>query len=86
MMVNTRYWGGNTSDIIGLFLERKDAEACFQVGNLIPLDPRWRTQTIATLQAIGSEHPYCSIATMIDGRFECPVDALLPKEEWQQRK
>lgn len=82
--VNTRYWGGHTSEIIGLFLHEEDARACYTSKALVPFDPRWRPQTIETLRAIGKEHPYCSVSTEFDGRPGCSdVDALCDPKEWQ---
>ena len=44
--VNTRYWGGGTSPIVGLFLKLEDAKSCFGEKDLQPLDPRWQEKTI----------------------------------------
>ena len=74
--------GSHTSNIVGLFLRKKTAELCYSkrdglmLMNGIP-DSRWLKQTIATLRAIGKNHPYCSISTS-DSRYW-----LLPPEKWQ---
>ncbi len=59
--VNTTYWGGMTSSIVALFLDKDEALACFsELADCICLtkcDPQWQKQTEAVLVAIGNEHP-----------------------------
>jgi hypothetical protein len=55
--VNTAFWGGHTSPIIGLFLELEEAMACHNSENLEICDSRWRKETEETLRAIGNNHP-----------------------------
>ncbi len=73
--VNILYHGGGTSLIVALFLNETDALACSGMPNLQPCDPRWKEKTIATLKAIGENHPYCSISTW-------PDLWLIPPSEW----
>lgn len=56
-MVNTAFFGGGTSRLVALFLEKEAAIKCSDSENLQPLDPRWRKQTNEVLSAIGSNHP-----------------------------
>jgi len=55
--VNTAFWGGHTSAIIGLFLRVEGAMICHDSKNLEICDPRWRKETEETLRAIGNSHP-----------------------------
>ncbi len=55
--VNIVHWGGHTSPIVGLFLNRKEAMRCFKSKNQKNCDSRWRKQTEETLKAIGDNHP-----------------------------
>lgn len=64
LLVNTRYWGEHTSDVVGLFLRKEDAERCMTTNDVKPCDERWRKETVETLKAIGRDHPYCSISTV----------------------
>lgn len=56
-MVNTRWWGGHSSQIVALFLTKEEALACFEKASLFPSDPEWRTETLAVVEAIGDDHP-----------------------------
>jgi len=56
--VNTQWWGGCTSPIVAMFLDRQLAADCAKTDNLHPCDERWQEQTIQTLKEIGEEHPY----------------------------
>jgi len=73
--VNTRYWGGNTSSVVALFLLENEALACNRADNPVALDPRWLKQTKEVLWAIGDSHPRCSITN-------APVLRLMAEEEW----
>ena len=75
--VNTRYWGGRTSKVVALFLNKDDSFSCSGSENLHGNDPRWEYSTIEVLRAIGEDHPYCSITNYPDMR-------LMPKEDWRQ--
>ena len=55
-------WGGHTSYIAALFLSGDDALFCQMQENLETWDLRWKNQTIATLNAIGKDHPRCLIS------------------------
>ena len=55
--VNIHYWGGHTSPIVALFLNKEEAMSCFNSENQKNCDPRWRKQTEETLGAIGDNHP-----------------------------
>lgn len=50
--VNTAFWGGHTSPIVGLFLLKKDARNCLNSAKLIKTDKRWEKQTRQALEAI----------------------------------
>lgn len=56
-MVNTRFWGGATSPIIGLFEDKKTARQCLNSADLKPWDSRWTKETGRVLLLIGSRHP-----------------------------
>jgi hypothetical protein len=75
--VNTRYWGGGTSDIVALFLKKEDALDCNCQTDLLPLDPRWKDKTVEVLRAVGNNHPCCSITNHEGLR-------LMAVEEWKQ--
>jgi hypothetical protein len=62
---NTMNWGGGTSAIIGLFLDRKKAMSIKRRKKpLQNCDPRWKKDTLAVLQAIGDNHPVFVISTL----------------------
>ena len=83
IMVNTGYWGGQTSEIVALFLEEAQALTCSRDGNLTPCDPRWHGETIRTLRAIGVSHPFCSISQeFISQSSPDTYDPLLPHKRW----
>jgi hypothetical protein len=50
-------WGGGTSPIIALFLNKEEAMNCSNSVDLKPWDQRWKKQTRETLTAIGDNHP-----------------------------
>lgn len=75
-MVNTGYWGTNTSAVTALFLTKKGALQCLGAEGKKPCDDRWRKETIDVLRAMGKQHPYCSIST--DPSFR-----LIDPKEWQ---
>lgn len=75
--VNTFYWGGGTSRVVALFLKEGDALKCLESENLQFSDSRWHQETIETLRAVGTEHPYCSISTVHNFW-------LMPPSEWQK--
>jgi hypothetical protein len=55
--VNTRYWGGNSSNIVALFTNRKKAAKCFLQDDLQSCDPRWIEETKKVIEKIGEGHP-----------------------------
>ena len=57
LRVNTAFWGGGTSPIVALFLNKEEAISCLKADNLRQCDARWRKQTGETLKVIGKEHP-----------------------------
>jgi hypothetical protein len=85
-MVNTNYWGGHTTDIVGLFLQEEDAKACYETSYNTLFDERWRERTIETLRAIGENHPYCSISTEFSKHYSEShyIDPLCDPKEWRQ--
>jgi len=60
-LVNTRYWGPHTSEVVALFLEEGSARECFQTGDCYPADSRWHKQTKEVLEAICSDHTTLSV-------------------------
>lgn len=56
-MVNTNFYGGGTSRLVALFLEKETAIECLDSENPQPLDPRWQRQTKEVLNAISNSHP-----------------------------
>jgi len=55
--VNISHWGGHTSPIIALFLEKEKAINCLNSENTITCDLKWKKETIETLEKIGNNHP-----------------------------
>jgi len=55
--VDSWLWGDHTSPIIGLFLDKHEANACFAASRRQCCDRRWREATSATLATIGDDHP-----------------------------
>ncbi len=72
--VNTMWWGGNTSEVVALFLKETDAMECFNASELKPRDARWQKNTLETLRAIGREHPRFSITTWHNLRLMDPSE------------
>ncbi len=62
--VNTSYWGGKTSAVVGLFIRENDARACINAENLQMLDLRWASQTEEVYIAIGASHPKFVLSVM----------------------
>lgn len=65
-MVNTRYWGGGTSQIVALFKTEEEANFCVEHHTKKDHEQYrdgWQKSTIEVLRAIGNDHPYCSIET-----------------------
>ncbi len=60
--VNIGYWGGGTSPIVGLFLQKTDAEECFKHEDIKPADARWRQHSKNVLESIGDDHPGFSVS------------------------
>jgi hypothetical protein len=56
-MTNTRNFGGHTSQVVGLFLNREPAKRCLHSGDTRYLSDTWINYTRATLEKIGWEHP-----------------------------
>lgn len=50
-------WGGNTSSLRALFTDRHMALSCHEEPDKKKLDPRWREETMAVLEAVGPDHP-----------------------------
>ena len=50
-------WGGGTSQIIALFLNKEEAMNCSNSQDLKAWDPRWEKQTKKVLNSIGDNHP-----------------------------
>lgn len=73
-------WGGCTSKIVALFMDKNTALQCVGSQDYVPCDPRWKKNTIEVLRAIGTDHLYFSVST------DNPNFWLLPPEEWQTVK
>lgn len=54
--VSTSHWGGHTSPVSALFLDRQAALRCFRFKRQ-DCDLRWRKETEEVLAAIGDDHP-----------------------------
>ena len=77
-LVSNCYWGGQTSCVVALFMNGKDAMACYRESNHVWCDPRWKNNSIEVLRAIGENHPHCSITNY-------PDLILIPKQDWFQK-
>lgn len=55
--VNTMWWRGHTSNIVGLFKQESGARKCLRSKNQQFCDPRWAKETLAVLSAINENHP-----------------------------
>ncbi|HEY4498453.1 MAG TPA: hypothetical protein VJH94_00135 [Candidatus Paceibacterota bacterium] len=76
----TKTWG-----IVGLFMRRSDAEACFETTHQKIFDPRWAVNTTEVLKRIGMDHPLITIST--EGEFAIPSqfsDLLRTPEETEK--
>ncbi|MFC1598810.1 hypothetical protein ACFL2U_02270 [Patescibacteria group bacterium] len=72
---NTMNWGGGTSKIIGLFLDRNKAMAIKRRKKpLKDCDPRWKKDTMAVLEAIGDNHPVFVISTLHELSIEATYE------------
>jgi hypothetical protein len=70
-LVNIRWWGETSSDIVALFESRTEAYECFdQVGHQ-PYDARWLEKTSAVIEKIGDDHPTLYICR--SGRLALPL-------------
>lgn len=61
--VNTRYWVGTTSSVVGLFSTAEEARKCFKAKKRKPADKRWLSSTKKILEEIGTMHPVFYICT-----------------------
>ena len=69
-LVNIVHWGGKTSSIVAIFLEKDMAIKCLNSENLVACDPRWEKETIETFKKIGNDHPVF-IPSIIEGPVCC---------------
>ncbi len=67
--VNTQWWGQETSDIVALFLDEKEASDCSKVPNTKPYDSRWIKQTKKVIEAIRQNHPDVTVCYDSDLRI-----------------
>lgn len=67
--VNIAFWGGNTSPIVALFLEEKDARICLESGSQNRWDPDYIDNTKETLRAIGKNHPVFIISESVPVKY-----------------
>jgi hypothetical protein len=56
-LINIALWGGRSSPITALFLDRKQALACLNSKDLQMCDCRWQQQTKEVVEAIDKNHP-----------------------------
>lgn len=56
-LINIALWGGRSSPITALFLNKKQALACLNSKSLQMCDCRWQRQTKEVDEAIGKDHP-----------------------------
>ncbi|MCK5212140.1 hypothetical protein KAJ89_05550 [Candidatus Parcubacteria bacterium] len=63
-MVNTAFWGGHTSPIVALFIDKNEAIACLNAKNTI--DPSdWVRKTDETLKAISNSNSIFVLSSFI---------------------
>lgn len=55
--VNIVFYGGHTSPIVALFLDKEEALKCHNSEDPKPSDLRWQKETKEVLDAIGENHP-----------------------------
>lgn len=73
-LMNTSYWGGSTSGIVALFLERSSAEACITSSERTLLSEKYMDCTRSTLQNIGNDHPVFVIGNSV--KEACSLELL----------
>ena len=83
--------GPPSSYVVGLFLERHEADACFDTGQAKPLDPRWMRSTRRVTAMIGMNHPSVAIQRshqygifLEQGHYEAARRVERP-QNWVQR-
>jgi len=54
---HVQWWGQETSDIVALFLDEKEASDCSNSPNKKPFDPRWIKQTEKVIEVIRQDYP-----------------------------
>lgn len=67
-MVSTRSWGGTTTPITALFLDRDEALLCLEISDRMDWDQRWQRQTREVIGAIGSKHPVFVLGSDLNER------------------
>ena len=55
--INNYYWGGHTSSVVALFLDKEKALECFKSEYQDICDSHWLEETKEVLKAIGENHP-----------------------------
>ncbi len=69
-MINTKWWFGNTSNIVALFFEEEKARSClFDNNDLFSCDPRWLDSTRKVVDAIDHKHPVFEVCEFEDLRL-----------------
>ena len=73
--VNIAFYGGRTSPIVALFLNKDRAMACFNSADLKPSDPRWEDETREVLNSIGDNNPVLTVSYWSPdlSRFHFPI-------------
>ncbi len=54
--VNIAFYGGHTSPIVALFLNKEEAMRCYDSEDRQPSDPRWQDKTKEVLDTIGEDN------------------------------
>lgn len=55
-LINNKMFGGKSSPIVALFLDKDDAEKCLYSPSLQEFDPRWIDSTCEVLRKINNDH------------------------------
>jgi hypothetical protein len=80
-------WGGGTSPIIALFLNKEEAMNCSNSADLKAWDPRWEKQTKEILNSIGDNHPvFVLFRTFAAGLNKKSVKIRPPRVTWTPKK
>lgn len=76
--INTAYWGGSTSQVVGLFLGQDQARACLAAGSTENWDEQWAEHTKAVVTAIAAGHDVFRLDDTVIGRYEMEPIEVCP--------